>query len=31
VDGGTIPKLKSSVKKDDVVERDRKKKAVASK
>jgi hypothetical protein len=31
VDGGTIPKLKSSVKKDDVVERDRKKKAVATK
>ena len=31
VDGGTIPKLKSSVKKDDVVERDRKKKAVAAK
>jgi hypothetical protein len=31
VDGGTIPKLKSSVKKDDVGERDRKKKAVATK
>ncbi len=30
VDGGTIPKLKTSVKKDDAVQRDRKKKAVAA-
>jgi len=31
VDGGTIPKLKSSVKQDAVDLRDRKKKAVAAK
>jgi hypothetical protein len=31
VDGGTIPKLKSSVKKDGAADRERKKKAVAAK